>query len=170
LITEPYRDQYRQLYATEQYGGRGFRWTREADRLLTKTGCRTVIDYGCGQGSLGASLERLGYTVRYYDPAFPALSAPTQGVCDGIVCTDVLEHVEPQCLASVLGHIRSLMGKAGLFVISTRPAKRRLPNGTDPHLLVKRSDWWIERLLEHGLAPTLRRDLSSRHECVLEAT
>lgn len=64
-----------------------------------------------------------------------------------VVCTDVLEHIEPACLDEVINHMRALMRVAGYFVIATRPDESKLlSDGRNPHLIIKPGDWWRSRL------------------------
>jgi 2-polyprenyl-3-methyl-5-hydroxy-6-metoxy-1,4-benzoquinol methylase len=66
---------------------------------------------------------------------------------DVVVCTDVLEHIEPEKLDAVLDHILRLTGYFAHLVISTRPANAVLPDGRNAHLIVETPDWWLEKIL-----------------------
>ena len=70
--------------------------------------------------------------------------------CEMVVCTDVLEHVEPDKLDAVMDHIFRLTGKLAYFVISTRFANAVLPDGRNAHLSIHDADWWITGLRELG--------------------
>lgn len=165
LITPENRDQYRQIHDAGPYGATGKRWATEAHRALC--GCETVLDYGCGTGSLGKLLEAHGFSVWFYDPAVRGWDdVPTDPV-DGIVCTDVLEHVEPECLDAVLEHMRSLMRYKGFLVISTKPARKHLPDGRNAHAIVQNGWWWGEKLSDY-FTVKFRTDLSRRGEFVCE--
>lgn len=126
----------------ELYGTMGHRYAEDVKRLVEQSGARSVLDYGCGKGTLRASL---GEIVSEYDPAIPGKDGEPKHA-DIVVCTDVLEHIEPDKLDSVLEHIRCL-GQAVYFVIATRPAEKDLPDGRNAHLIVQSADWW-KRTLE----------------------
>ena len=59
---------------------------------------KRVLDYGCGKGLLGLFLP---ISVYNYDPAMPEWSADPEPE-DYLLCTDVLEHVEPDCIEDVV--------------------------------------------------------------------
>jgi hypothetical protein len=129
------------------YGGKGAKWAAAVGRLAAESACGSILDYGCGEGSLGTALRAapLGLEVREYDPAMPGkdqLPAPA----DLVVCTDVLEHVEPAKLDAVLEHLAGLTRICCLAVIATRPASKVLKDGRNAHLTVESAAWWTARL------------------------
>jgi hypothetical protein len=63
-----------------------------------------------------------------------------------VVCTDVLEHIEPEHLDAVLRHVCSLAKKAVFLQIATRPAKKCLPDGRNAHLTVQSAEWWLAKI------------------------
>jgi hypothetical protein len=101
-----------------------------------------VLDYGCGQGSLARAI---GDRVKEYDPAIPEKAA-APAPADLVVCTDVLEHIEPDCLAHVLDHLRDLTLKACFVVIATRPAMKFLADGRNAHLIIETDAFWRKQL------------------------
>lgn len=144
LITEYYRAQNAALHATGRFGGSGFKHAVAVRDFADSLGAVSILDYGCGGSTLAASLQ--DRDVRQYDPAIPQFAALPEPV-DLVVCTDVLEHVEPDCLDAVLAHLVSL-SRLGLYLsIATRlDGKKTLPDGRNPHLLVRSADWWIDRI------------------------
>jgi hypothetical protein len=84
-----------------------------------------------------------------YDPAIESFSQ-LPSPADLVICWDVLEHVEPNCLDSVLAHIKSLAIKSVYLVIATRAdSSKLLPDGRNPHLIVKPAQWWIDTALNY---------------------
>jgi hypothetical protein len=65
---------------------------------------------------------------------------------DIVACTDVLEHIEPECLEDVLADLRRVTKKMGFFTIATRPAKKFLSDGRNAHLIQQDARWWLEKL------------------------
>ena len=82
-----------------------------------------------------------------YDPAIPGKDAPP-GPADLVVCTDVLEHVEPEHLDAVLDDLQRLAKKSLFLLIATRPASKALPDGRNAHLTIEPPKWWIPKLME----------------------
>ncbi len=114
---------------------------------MEKYQAKDVLDYGCGKGNLGEKLKKLGIEVMNYDPAIPEFSKdPTPA--DLVVCTDVMEHVEPEFVDEVLDHIKSLSRKAAYFVIAFTESKKFLPDGRNSHICIEPPEWWEEKLLK----------------------
>ena len=125
--------------ASPDYGsGSGLKYEKFIREVMKRTGSKSVLDYGCGKGTLR---EALGDFVANYDPAVERW-ADDPGPADLVVCTDVLEHVEPEYLLEVLDHIKALAKRAVFLVISCRPARRQLPDGRNAHLTVEPPEWW----------------------------
>lgn len=145
LISDTYRELNRELHTKGTYGKHGNRWASAVAALLTEGGHVSILDYGCGAGSLK---ETLGIEVmREYDPAVEGkdhLPLPAELV----VCTDVLEHIEPEKLDNVLKHLQRLCRRQAFFVIATRPAMKHLSDGRNAHLIIESPEWWREKLQE----------------------
>lgn len=107
---------------------------------------RDVLDYGCGKRTLESAL---GFGINNYDPALEGLDA-SPAPADIVCCTDVLEHIEPDCLTAVLADLRRVTKRAIFLTIATRPAKKFLADGRNAHLIQKPARWWIERLWDAG--------------------
>jgi 2-polyprenyl-3-methyl-5-hydroxy-6-metoxy-1,4-benzoquinol methylase len=66
---------------------------------------------------------------------------------DFVICNDVLEHVEPECVDAVLDHLAALVRRVGLIGIATKYAlSHQLPDGRNPHLSVHSGEWWQAKL------------------------
>ena len=144
LITPDYLAQQKALHAAPKgYGGKGDKWAGEVHRMAASG--ETILDYGCGQGSLGRALRGLGYEVRDYDPAIPGKDVPPPPA-DLVVCTDVLEHIEPACIDAVLDDLKRVTRKALFVVIALTPAGKVLPDGRNAHILLRPADWWADML------------------------
>lgn len=147
LISKDYRREQRVLHEAG-YGEKGGRhWTETVVALAKQYGVGEVLDYGCGVGSLSELLAERGLKTRNYDPGvkrFDALPKRTQMV----VSTDCLEHVEPDRLDAVLGHIASVMRVVGLLAISTIPANKTLSDGRNAHISLHPREWWLAKLAE----------------------
>ncbi|HYF57203.1 MAG TPA: methyltransferase domain-containing protein [Salinarimonas sp.] len=144
LISEAYRASNAELHAREaSYGSHAHTRAPAVRQLVKDNGFKTVLDYGCGKGTLAAALD--GIDVREYDPAIPGKDGEPEPA-DLVACFDVLEHVEPELLDSVLDHIHGLTKHMLVFVISTIPSGKTLADGRNAHLIVKPADWWRKQL------------------------
>lgn len=143
LISDDYIDLNVKLHLKwPTYGGGGYKWANAVCEL----GFTDILDYGCGKGTLKEWLVgRPEILVREYDPAIPGKNTwPTPA--DLVVCTDVMEHLEPEKLDMVLVHLRYLIRKKGFFVIATREANKTLRDGRNAHLIIQPIEWWQDKL------------------------
>jgi hypothetical protein len=150
LITKEYRAQISKLHADQRWGGDGKKQAETVKAFwdeLEKEGARTILDYGCGLETLAKVLKPL--RVSGYDPGIPGKEGMPKP-CDLVVCTDVLEHIEPAKLDNVLQHIYTLTGKGAYIVVATRPAKNFLPDGRNAHLIIENAEWWTNKLTALG--------------------
>lgn len=111
-------------------------------------GAKSILDYGCGKQSLAKAItDRVDIAIDGYDPGIAGLDKDPEPA-DVVVSIDVLEHVEPEHLDSVLHHIKS-KAKLGVFLLAcTRKAKFVLPDGRNAHLIVQPASWWIAKVRE----------------------
>jgi 2-polyprenyl-3-methyl-5-hydroxy-6-metoxy-1,4-benzoquinol methylase len=151
LISEEYRREQEILHGSEAYGSRGFNWGFLVAGMGLVEGCRSILDYGCGKGTLVRTLTEAGLDCRGYDPAVARFAKPPQPA-DLVVSVDVLEHIEPETLDAVLDHIGGLTRKILFVAISTIPAKRFLTDGRNAHLIVEGAEFWRPRLEARGFA------------------
>jgi hypothetical protein len=163
LISEPYLETQRELHGRPKgYGGKGHKWAQAVADLVKAYGAWSVLDYGAGQGTLAVKVKELvpsAVRVTSYDPAVPEFRH-WPCFADLVVSTDVLEHVEPERLNSVLKHIRGLARKAVFLVIATRPSNKTLTDGRNAHLILEQDEWWMERLLAAGFAVAPEKPVS----------
>lgn len=150
LISDGYRDIQREMHANPRgYGRRGDHWAPTVKEIAKRYDAQSILDYGAGEGRMGVALREDGFVCRDYDPAVPGWDG-APAFADLVVSTDVLEHIEPEKLDAVLNHIRSLARKAVFLVASCRPANKRLPNGSNAHLIIQNGRWWHARVKRAG--------------------
>lgn len=143
LISEQYRKLNTLLHQTNiAYGVGGARHAPTVKRLCESLNTTSVLDYGCGKGYLA---KELAFPIWEYDPAIPGKDASPRPA-DIVLCTDVLEHIEPDCLHAVLADLRRCMKKVGYFVIHTGPAHKTLADGSNTHKIQEGEEWWRKRL------------------------
>lgn len=122
--------------------------------LIDSTQTKSLLDYGCGKG-LQYTLDKLhekhfnGIMPTLYDPAVSKYSEYPTGVFDGVICTDVLEHIPESSVDFVLADIGSKATKFVHLSISTIDSIAVLPNGQKAHITVKPVSWWIDKILPH---------------------
>lgn len=145
IASPTYRDQLAQLHLETTWGAGGHVYAPHVCWLAMRFGGKTVLDYGCGQGTLRGGLQGTNLTITEFDPGIRGrdnLPHPA----DIVAVIDVLEHVEPDRLKHVLHHIHWLTKKAALMVPALRPAEKRLPDGRNAHLIIENARWWFDTL------------------------
>lgn len=144
-ISDEYRGLNQKLHEdNKSYGTSGKKWTLQILDLSKTLDTKDILDYGCGKSTLANNLP---FQIRQYDPAIPKYSG-RPSAADIVACTDVLEHIEPECLDSVLDDLKGLTKKVGFFVVATRPAAKTLADGRNAHLIQKPVEWWVPKLCE----------------------
>jgi 2-polyprenyl-3-methyl-5-hydroxy-6-metoxy-1,4-benzoquinol methylase len=146
VISESYREQNRKLHDSKPFYGAGTvtsRWYEGISRLAQQMGATSVLDYGCGKGKFGLACPHLNVT--NYDPAIRGLEQ-TPEPADMVVCLDVLEHIEPECLDDVLDDIKRCARRAVFLTVATRPAKKVLEDGRNAHLIQENFAWWAPKI------------------------
>ena len=141
-ITPNYLELQKQLHAQGNYGTSGH---KHADRILglcQKLQTKDVLDYGCGQQTLQKALP---FPIKQYDPCLAGFDSEP-ACADIVVCSDVLEHVERECLSQVLEHLAALTNKVIFFDIACRPANKVLADGRNAHILQEPPMWWLNQL------------------------
>lgn len=147
LITENYKRLQEQLHAENPaYGSASVYFAPKVAEAIQLANAFEILDYGAGKGRLIPELNSLlpDRKMKFflYDPAVPFWDndpAPREFVA----CIDVLEHIEPECLDTVLDHLQSLVIKTGFFTVHTGPAVKVLADGRNAHLIQMPKEWWI---------------------------
>lgn len=137
--------------------------------LIRKFGPITLLDYGCGNRTLSEMLPPItGLTIQHYDPCIEGLDARPEPA-DIVACTDVLEHVEPECLDNVLDDLRRVVKKALFLSVSTRVAKKSYSDGQNCHLIVEDHDWWRPKLKKRFHIVETKIIPNDKFICILQA-
>lgn len=124
------------------YGIGGEKHASLVIKLKKAIEAESILDYGCGKGLLAKALP---FPIWEYDPAIPGKDAPPRPA-DLTVCTDVLEHIEPDYLDFTLLDLARCTLKVGFFVITVAEARKQLLDGRNTHLIVKPKEWWTNKL------------------------
>lgn len=155
LISDEYCELNRKLHAQPRgFGNSGRKHAAEITAVCAAMRIHTILDYGCGAGTLKKTLHHgtSSLHVSEYDPAIAGKEVlPRQA--ELVVCTDVLEHVEPEKLDLVLHHILWTAKRAAFLVIATAASSKKLEDGRNAHLIVESPQWWITRLQQLAWEP-----------------
>lgn len=150
----------RALSAADTYRGKSLReHIAPIAALAAQHRAATILDYGSGKAQLydadpdaPAEARRKtmpawsGVKVTCFDPGYEPFSGPIEDAYDGVICTDVLEHLAdddvPWILDDLFGHARRFV----YAVAACFPARKTLPNGANAHVTLQPPEWWREQL------------------------
>ena len=140
-------EQQRMHREMPNYGVASVEFAPRVSHIINSTGISQILDYGAGKGRLGQSLElHHPATVTMYDPGIPGIDEPPEPH-DMVCCIDVLEHIEPEHLDSVLDDLQRVTKRIGFFTIHTGPAAKVLSDGRNAHLIQAGPEWWLPKLM-----------------------
>lgn len=169
-----YTEIYTQLHETA--GGKFFpgstikRYANDIATLIQMQNPRHLLDYGSGKGYQYLVLrvhERWGGLLPYcYDVGVRQLASRPEMKFDGVICTDMLEHIEKPDVSGILDDILGFLisdnhPRFAFLSISCRPdnksgtklkkkpakgstkTKKLLPDDKDLHVTIEPPGWWI---------------------------
>ncbi len=133
LLTEHHEEK-------ETWGTSGVLHLKKVLDLIHSTGSKSVLDYGCGKGTLGEKVkDSIEIDWTDYDPAIRGKRVKKK--CDLVVCTDVMEHVEEEFVDAVLSDISELSNVAYVH-IACGAAGEILADGRNAHITQRSIEWW----------------------------
>lgn len=166
LISESYKKELEELHKINEDWGTGPKISVIGIcHWMYMNNIKRVLDYGCGKGRLSLFLP---IEVSNYDPGIPEWCVNPKPE-DYLLCTDVLEHVEPDYIENVIEHLVSKFKKKAYLIIALGPSRVILPSGRNAHLIIKSAEWWIKLVkkyafIEHIEFSTDERTLDSAYD------
>ena len=162
--TEAYKRMQEELHDHGGYGVAGAKMAPAlfnlSSQLVKRLGSCSVLDYG---SSVGRTMQAVRDSFplhpnimdRCYDP-FVAQFAAEPAPADLVICTDVLEHVEPECTDAVLDHIQSLTARVAFITIGMVPAVKTLSDGRNAHINLHDSEYWCRELAKRFIISEIK--------------
>lgn len=153
-FTPEYKAMQLELHSRGNYGVTGAQYVptifHAIAQLAKRHGSVKVLDYGSSSGAtMKAVKEHLWLPPcvedHCYDPFVEEFAADPEPA-DLLICTDVLEHVEPECTVAVLDHIAALTRRIAFFSISLKPAGKVLSDGRNAHINLPGDEFWLKQL------------------------
>lgn len=143
--------QYREMHSKGNF--QGFTTTLFQEQiadLVRQHDAKTLLDYGSGKGHQYLVLRVQdawgGILPHCYDPGIPGMDVLPNGKFDGVICTDVLEHIPESEIDMNLWRLFAYANSFLLLTVCTRSARKTLPNGENCHVTVRPMEWWLDRV------------------------
>ena len=128
-------------------------------RLIAHFGISELLDYGSGKGKHYISPTTIqGQTyqniqsywdiedVDCYDPYYQPFSTLREKKYGGVICTDVLEHINEEDIPWILEDIFTHASQFVFANVACFLAQKKLPNGENAHCTIKNVEWWTQLL------------------------
>ena len=129
--------------------------------FLKRYKCESLLDYGCGKGTLYTQnyrsvtdapeidrpLQELWEIdkLTLFDPAYPKHDKlPVKEVYDAVICTDVLEHIPTDDLEWVIREVFSFSSNLVFLNVACMEALKKLKDGRNAHVSLFTSDEWLQ--------------------------
>jgi len=143
-------EEYNKLHSMGFFNGKScLQHSQSIKKIIEDTHSSTILDFGSGKGQQ-YTVDKLNLfwnaKVHCYDPYVKEYENLPNENFDGVICTDVLEHIEEDYIDSIFKEIKLRANKFIFLGICTRLAKKKFSDGTNVHLTVRSIDWWKNKL------------------------
>mgnify|MGYP001472521852 FL=1 len=137
------------------------KWIVNIKDIIKITKSNSLIDFGCGKAFLYKNKFKIGdedfknlsdfwqiQNIFLYDPGVKEFSLYPDKKYDGLVCTDVIEHIPKTDVINFIDKLFKLSNKFVFFVIATIPASKYFDDGKNIHLCLKTENEWEKIFVE----------------------
>ena len=137
------------------------KWILKIQEIIKTNNCNSLLDFGCGKAFLYKNKFKIGdkeftnlselwnlKNIYLYDPGLEEYSDYPKGKYDGIICTDVVEHIPEEDVLNFIDELFKLSKKFIFVVIATMPASKYFDDGKNIHLALKDQEEWKKIFLE----------------------
>ena len=131
------------------------KWIPEIQSIIKINKANSIIDFGCGKALAYKGKIQSGQktysglkefwaveNITLYDPGVKEFNNYPKKKSDGVICTDVLEHIPTKDIFHFIDGLYSLSKKFIFLVVATIPASKLFEDGRNIHLTLKNADEW----------------------------
>lgn len=147
-LSKEYLEQLSHLHNTTKFGSGGTNLPSTILPYLDKI--QSLLDFGSGKGYFSNTVKELYKEIDLYtyDPVTSPIELPTS--VDMTYSSDVLEHIEPAHLDETLDMLFNITTKYQYHLIACHPAKKKLNDGRNAHLIIETPEWWKNKLSKYN--------------------
>ena len=130
-------------------------WGLKIKQIIDFTKSNSITDFGCGKALGHIQKIKINETiyqnfadywniefVQLYDPGIREFDSYPTEKTDGVICTDVIEHIPNNDIQLFIDQLYSLTNKFLFVVIATIPATKFFEDGRNIHLTIKKEQEW----------------------------
>ena len=149
--SKEYLEQLTALHSKSSFGS-GAEIPHTVKKLLDSGKIQSFLDFGSGKGYLSQAISEAYPNIKLYtyDPVTSPIDLPDQ--VDLTYSSDVLEHVEPELLDQTLADLFNRTTLYQYHLIACHPAKKKLNDGRNAHLIIENPEWWKQKLKKYNWA------------------
>lgn len=143
--SDEYLKELEKLHSKSTFGsGKGI--PSQIKELLDSGEIKSMLDFGSGKGLTSDAIKEQYPNINLYtyDPVTSPIELPDQ--VDLVYSSDVLEHIEPDLLDATLKDLFTRAQKYQYHLIACHPAKKKLSDGRNAHLIIESPKWWKRKL------------------------
>jgi len=147
--SKEYLEQLTALHDKSSFGS-GAEIPQIVKKILDSGEVKSFLDFGSGKGYLSQSIAEAYPNIKLYtyDPVTSPIELPDQ--VDLTYSSDVLEHVEPDLLEQTLTDLFNRTTMYQYHLIACHPAKKKLSDGRNAHLIIEDPKWWKQKLKKYN--------------------
>ena len=147
-LSKEYLDQLSHLHDTTKFGSGGSNIPKTVLPYLDKVD--SLLDFGSGKGYFSDIVNKAYSNINLYtyDPVTSPIELPEE--VDMTYSSDVLEHIEPDHLDNTLDMLFDITKKYQYHLIACHPAKKKLNDGRNAHLIIETPQWWKNKLSKYN--------------------
>ncbi len=147
-LSKEYLEQLSHLHNTTKFGSGGTTLPKIVLPYLEKI--QSLLDFGSGKGFFSNTIKEHYKDINLYtyDPVTSCIDLPTN--VDMTYSSDVLEHIEPAYLKETLDMLFNITTKYQYHLIACHPAKKKLKDGRNAHLIIETPEWWKNKLSKYN--------------------
>jgi hypothetical protein len=144
-----YLKQLKTLHSKSAFGS-GADIPAVVKEILDSGEVNSFLDFGSGKGYLSQAISEAYPHIKLYtyDPVTSPIDLPEQ--VDMTYSSDVLEHVEVDMLEKTLDDLFTRTTKYHYHLIACHPAKKKLSDGRNAHLIIETPKWWKRQLQKYN--------------------
>ena len=126
-------------------------------KLIDETDSKTIFDFGSGKGRQYEEFKRHELfninreNIRCYDPGVKQYATIPEGTFDGVISTDVFEHIPEDELDESFDLLFSKADKFAYIAIHCGLASASLPDGKNAHCTLKHPKEWNRIINKHNV-------------------